>query len=121
MKIFMAIFLTTPGSVERSGWNKLSDTARQARIKMGAEAAMAWTSKNREAIVNPGAELGKSTRIAADGVKEVSNPLSGFVIVRAESHEAAVRMFTNHPHFTIFPGDSVEIMQCMPAPGAPPR
>jgi hypothetical protein len=43
------------------------------------------------------------------------NPLSGFVIVRAESQEAAARMFVNHPHFTIFPGESVEIMECLPA------
>jgi hypothetical protein len=26
-------------------------------------------------------------------------------------------MFENHPHFTIFPGDSVEIMECLPIPG----
>ncbi|PZO52867.1 MAG: hypothetical protein DCF16_08320 [Alphaproteobacteria bacterium] len=121
MKIFMAIFLTTPGSVERSGWNKLGDKERQARVKKGADALMAWAATHREAIVVPGAELGKSTRIAADGVKQVANPVSGFVIVRAESHEAAVSMFANHPHFTIFPGDSVEIMQCMPPPGQAPR
>jgi hypothetical protein len=24
-----------------------------------------------------------------------------------------------HPHFTIFPGDSVEIMECLPMPGQP--
>jgi hypothetical protein len=30
-------------------------------------------------------------------------------------------MFENHPHFTIFPGDSVEIMECLPIPGQPQR
>ena len=38
--------------------------------------------------------------------------MSGYVVVQAESHEAAAKMFENHPHFTIFPGDSVEIMEC---------
>ena len=37
-------------------------------------------------------------------------------VVRAETHEAAARMFENHPHFAIFPGDSVEIMECLPIP-----
>jgi hypothetical protein len=39
------------------------------------------------------------------------------VIVQAESHEAAAKLFENHPHFTIFPGDSVEIMECLRLPG----
>jgi hypothetical protein len=43
--------------------------------------------------------------------------MTAYVLVRAESHEAAARMFENHPHFTIFPGDSVEIMECLPLPG----
>jgi len=31
--------------------------------------------------------------------------------------DAAARLFVNHPHFTILPGDSVEIMECLPMPG----
>ena len=33
-------------------------------------------------------------------------------------NEAAVKLFEGHPHFTIFPGDSVEVMECLPIPGA---
>jgi len=33
------------------------------------------------------------------------------------THAAAARMFADHPHFAIFPGDSVEIMECLPIPG----
>jgi hypothetical protein len=40
------------------------------------------------------------------------------VIVQADSHEAAARLFEKHPHFMIFPGDSVEVMECLPMPGA---
>jgi ribosomal protein S17 len=43
--------------------------------------------------------------------------MTGYVVVRAESRQEAARMFENHPHFTIFPGDSVEIMECLPIPG----
>ncbi len=44
--------------------------------------------------------------------------MSAFSIVRAASHEAAAKLFERHPHFTIFPGDAVEIMPIMPIPGA---
>ena len=32
-------------------------------------------------------------------------------------YEAAAKLFENHPHFTIFPGESVEIMPVLPIPG----
>jgi hypothetical protein len=44
--------------------------------------------------------------------------LGAFTIVRADSHEAAAKLFDKHPHFSIFPGDSVEIMPVLPIPGA---
>ena len=34
----------------------------------------------------------------------------------SESHEAAAELFANHPHFMIFPGQSVEVMECLPIP-----
>jgi hypothetical protein len=43
--------------------------------------------------------------------------MTGYVVVRSESNEAAAKMFEKHPHFAIFPGDSVEIMECLPIPG----
>lgn len=33
-----------------------------------------------------------------------------------ESHEEAAKLFISHPHFKIFPGESVEIMECLPMP-----
>ena len=44
------------------------------------------------------------------------NLLTVFVVVRAPSHEAAAKLFEGHPHFTIFPGDGVEIMEVLPIP-----
>ena len=44
--------------------------------------------------------------------------MGAFTVVRAESHEAAAKLFEQHPHFAIFPGDAVEIMPVLPIPGA---
>jgi hypothetical protein len=42
--------------------------------------------------------------------------MSAFVVVRANSHEAAATLFENHPHFTIFPSEAVEVMPVLPIP-----
>jgi hypothetical protein len=72
---------------------------------------------HREAIADIGGPLGKTKRTAAQGVSDTKNSMTGHVVVHAESHEAAAGLFENHPHFTMFPGDSVEIMECLPIPG----
>jgi hypothetical protein len=64
-----------------------------------------------------GGPLGRTKRTSAQEVSDATNSITGYVVVQAESHEAAARLFKNHPHFTIFPGDSVEIMECLPIPG----
>ena len=66
-----------------------------------------------------GGPLGKTKRVAENGTTDIKNSMTGYVIVQAESHEAAAKLFEKHPHFTIFPGDSVEIMECLPLP--PPK
>ena len=77
---------------------------------------MDWGAANAAAIVDQGSPLGKTKLASAQGVSDSKNALTGYVIVQAESHEAAARLFESHPHFTIFPGDSVEIMECLPLP-----
>ena len=47
-------------------------------------------------------------------IDDVGNNMNAFTVVRADSHEAAARLFDRHPHFSIFPGDSVEIMPVLP-------
>jgi hypothetical protein len=43
--------------------------------------------------------------------------MGAFTVVRAASQEAAAKMFEDHPHFSIFPGESVEVMPVLPIPG----
>ena len=117
MKKFLAIYVGTPDAFEKSGWNKLDPAARKARETAGIKAWMDWGTVNKAAIVDQGAPLGKTKRTAAQGVSDIRNAMSGYTIVQAESHEAAAKLFENHPHFTIFPGDAVEIMECLPLPG----
>jgi len=117
MKKFLAVYTGTTAARERSGWDKLSDADRAKREKEGIGAWMAWGEKHKAAIVENGAPLGKTKRIGPGGVSDIKNNLAGYTVVQAESHEAAAKMFEDHPHFTIFPGEAVEIMECLPLPG----
>lgn len=116
MKKFLAVYIGTEDALQRSSWNALSADERKARERAGMEAWMAWGQKHAAAIVDQGAPLGKTKRAAPEGLSDIKNVMAGYVIVQAESHESAAKLFDEHPHFTIFPGDSVEIMECLPLP-----
>jgi hypothetical protein len=117
MKNFLAIYIGSGPSPERSNWDKLDEATRKDRMNSGIKAWGNWMDAHKESIVVTGAPLGKTKRASPGGVADARNSMTGYVVVQAESHEAAARMFENHPHFTMFPGDSVEIMECLPIPG----
>src|SRR5262245_44432318 len=81
-----------------------------ARRSAGLAALKAWDEKHKDAIVYMGGPLGPTKRTSADGVADVVNELTVFVVVCAPSHQAAAEMFEGHPHFTIFPCDSVDVI-----------
>lgn len=117
MKHFMAVYTGATAARERSGWDKLGDAERKKNEQEGIAAWMAWGEKHKAAIVYNGGPLGKTKRTGLNGVTDIKNNLAGFIVVQAESHEAAAKMFEGHPHFAIFPGDAVEIMEVLPIPG----
>jgi len=116
MKKFLAIYIGTEAAFERSGWNALDEEKRKAREAAGMKAWMDWGAANSAAIVDTGSPLGKTKRASPEGLSDLKNAMAAYTIVQAESHEAAAKLFENHPHFTIFPGDSIEIMECLPMP-----
>ena len=115
MKTFLAVYTGNPGSLEK--WKSLPEAERKQREQAGMKAWGDWMAKHQAAVAVQGGPLGKTKQVNASGVSDIRNNLAGFVVVRAESHEAAARMFEGQPHFSIFPGDSVEIMECLPIPG----
>ena len=117
MKKFLAIYIGTA----HPEWNRMDEGKRKKLEASGINAWGEWMMAHQGAIVDQGSPLGKTKRTAAQGVSDTRNNMTGYIVVQAESHEAAARMFENHPHFTIFPGDSVEIMECLPIPGQPQR
>lgn len=116
MKNFLAIYRGEPqkGNDE---WNKLSPDEMQKRIQQGMEAWGKWMEDHSSHIIYPGGPLGKTLRVNRNGISSTINNDCGFVVIKAETHEEAAEKFLNHPHFLIFPGEMVEIMECLPIPG----
>ena len=117
MKKFLAIYIGTAEKLDKSGWNALDAATRKEREAAGIQAWMNWGMQNQAAIVDHGTPLGKTKRISSQGVADTKNTSTGYVIIEAESHEAAAKLFLDHPHFKIFPGEAVEVMECLPLPG----
>ncbi|HXI08610.1 MAG: hypothetical protein ACRC1G_16325 [Bradyrhizobium sp.] len=113
---YLAVFLGSRDNPKMAAWMAMPPSERQAKQREGIAAWKAWVAKHQGAIVEPGGPLGKTKKVDATGVSDIANELSGFAVVRAASHEAAARMFEGHPHFTVFPGERVEIMPVLPIP-----
>jgi hypothetical protein len=116
MKKFVALYLGTEQA--RSAWDKLSESERKQREAAGMKAWGEWMVTHQKSVIDNGGPLGKTRRIDPQGVADTNNAVAGYIVVQAESHEAAAKLFLNHPHFSIFPGDSVEIMEVLPIPGS---
>lgn len=113
---FLAVFIGSKTSPQWVAWNALSETDRRAKEHAGMAGWKAWVQKNSDSIVAMGGPLGKTKKVSKAGTVDTSNHLGAFTVVRADSHEAAAKLFENHPHFSIFPGESVEIMPVLPIP-----
>lgn len=111
MKNFVGIYM---GAMEPAA--ERPDTATIAR---GMAAWHKWMADNAASVVTAGGPLGKTKKIGPDGITDIRNRMAGYIIVQAQSHEAAAKLFEGHPHFSIFPGDSVEVMECLPIPAMP--
>jgi hypothetical protein len=115
MKKFLAVYLGTPEAV--GDWNKLTDAQRKEREQQGMKAWGEWMTRHSKMVIDTGGPLGKTKRVSKQGVQDARNDMTGYVIIEAESHEAAARLFEQHPHFTLFPGQAVDVMECLPIPG----
>lgn len=119
MKTFLAIYLGNANTEASKKWEALDEAAQDAKSKEAMEAWKAWGEAHAASIVENGPPLGKTKFVGSDGVKDTKNDMTGYAIVRGETHEAAAKLFLNHPHFAIFPGAGVEVMECLPMPEVP--
>ncbi len=94
----------------------MPEEARKKTEAAGMAAWGKWMGEHAAQIKDQGGPLGKTKQTNIGGVTDIKNNMSGYVTFEAVSHEEAAKMFEQHPHFTIFPGTSVEIMEILDMP-----
>ncbi|MGQ3211063.1 MAG: hypothetical protein ACT6U0_02130 [Shinella sp.] len=108
MPRFLAVYTIKPEDV--ASFRSLPKTEQDAIDAIGVKQWAAWEERNAASILDRGGMVGKTTRITRDGVAKAVNPFCGYLVVEAETADAAARLFHDHPHITVFPGDGVDIM-----------
>ena len=112
MPNYVALFCGTPTDGPPAGMTPET-------MRAGMEAWHAWMQKHAASVVEMGGPLGRTKKISKAGIVDIRNEVGGYTIVSADSHEAAAKMFEDHPHFAIFPGERVEVMEIKAIPTPP--
>ncbi|HEY4586384.1 MAG TPA: hypothetical protein VIG84_08365 [Brevundimonas sp.] len=108
---YLAVFTSDKTGPKWRAWRAMSEAEQAETARLGVAAVAEWEEANRDSVVFQGGPLGPTKRIDDDGaVTDVVNLLTVFMVVRADSHEAAARLFEGHPHVSIFVCDGVEVM-----------
>jgi YCII-related domain len=84
------------------------NTPEQAQA--GMEAWMAWASRAGDAIV----DLGSPTSVV-DAGGDTGDPVGGYSILQADSHDELQKVLQGHPHFET--GGTIETLELLSIPG----
>lgn len=108
MPRFLAVYTMKPENLAR--FRMKPKTEQDAVDALGLPQWAQWEERHAASFPDRGGMVGKTLRVSKAGIAPASNDFCGYIVVEAESIEAAAKLFVDHPHFTIFPGEGVDIM-----------
>jgi hypothetical protein len=111
MKKFLVLYKAPIASFEQM----MKATPEQQ--KAGMDAWMAWSKKAGSAVVDLGSPLGKTMKVTSSSASPTTNDLGGFSILQGESKEAVAATLKGHPHLSMMPEATIEVVELMPMPG----
>lgn len=114
MPRFLAVYTMKPEDL--AGFRGLPKAKQDSIDAEGLQAWEKWKQERAASITDQGGMVGKTVRVTEGGIADAVNPFCGYIVVEAEDIEKAARLFENHPHFSIFPGDGVDIMPFLTEP-----
>ena len=110
MKKFIAMYMAPASTI------KQMMKATPEQMKAGMDAWTKWAKKNEKSIVDLGAPLGKTKRVATAGISDTKNGITGYSIVQGKSVDSVGKIFKNHPHLQM-KSASIDLLECMNIPG----
>lgn len=114
MPRFLAVYTMQPEDLAR--FRSLPKAEQDAIDALGIPQWSQWEERNAAFFPDRGGMVGKTLRVSKEGIAPASNSFCGYIVVEAESIEAAAKLFLEHPHFSLFPGDGVDIMPFLTGP-----
>ncbi|HVX91377.1 MAG TPA: hypothetical protein VHC20_07225 [Candidatus Paceibacterota bacterium] len=109
MSKFFVTFSMPAATVQK--WMETVDEAtRKEQTENMMQEWNDWMTAHASQIVDKGLPLGKTKRVDASGVSDTKNELNWYLIVEADSHDAAAQLFVDHPHIKMIPDTYVEVM-----------
>jgi uncharacterized NAD(P)/FAD-binding protein YdhS len=113
LKKFLVFYLI-PRAVMAAWFETEAGTRKAAEEKMKGEWDK-WMTEH-STMIKITEVGGKTKSISSSGTSDTKNDIVLYSIVEAESHEAAAKLFENHPHLQI-PQSSIEVMEVKPMRG----
>jgi hypothetical protein len=114
MPRFVAVYTMKPEDV--AAFRAHPKSEQDAIDKVGLKAWEEWRKRNASALVATDVMVGKTRRVTKSGIAEAQNQIAGFLIVEAADIAAAAGLFQDHPHITVFPGDTIDVMPVVTGP-----
>ena len=114
MPRFVAVYTMKPEDV--AAFRARPKSEQEAIDKAGLRAWGEWRKRNAAAIVATDVMVGKTRRVTKSGIADAQNQIAGFLVVEAVDIAAAARLFEDHPHITVFPGDGIDVMPVVTGP-----
>ena len=104
----MTKYLALYRSNMTAGEQMAQSTPEQAQA--GMDAWMAWAERAGDAVVDLGTPLA-----VVDPGGDSGEPIGGYSILQAESHDALGAVLEGHPHRAM--GGTIETLECLQMPG----
>lgn len=107
MKKYLALYMIPAASLAEMRKSMTPETQKAGMAKW-----MEWMNSHKSMMLEPGMPAGKNKRVMGSEVMDMSNEVTGYSIIEAESHDAAAAIFKDSPHMKM-PGAYVEVMELM--------
>ena len=108
MKKFF-VLVCIPAAAIQEWMTKVDEATRKTQSDEMMAAWQKWMEDNKASILDGGMPVGKTKRVSKDGVSDVKNDVNWYMVVQAESQDAAAAMFQNHPHVQMIPSSYIDV------------
>lgn len=109
MKKYLAVFVAPIEAYDKMKAANATKSPEEKKAEM--DKWMQWMEKHKADFVDVGGGVGAAKRVTKEGITDVRNEIGGYMIVQAESLEAAAKVFVDSPED--MEGARVEVMEIM--------